>query len=195
MKWDIIPTICTNGTDALLTLRVHKFDVIFLDIKLQDESGFDVIKQILKQSKSICPIIGISSISIELLTKKIDKELFFGFIEKPIMEIKMLEMLIDCLKIKSSSIYKILVLESNNVQLAIWRGYLTQMKILDPICLLEIPKDFEKIVKDIQIIISSLAFKKMLENNYKLSKKKIIYLDKNKINSQQDFKDEIEFYT
>ena len=195
MKWNIIPTICTNGTDALLTLSVHQFDVIFLDIKLQDESGFNIVKQILKQAKSVCPIIGISSIPIDLITKKIDKDLFCGFIEKPIMEIKMLEMLIDCLNIKSSSIYKILVLESNNVQLAIWRGYLTQMKILDPVCLLEIPKDFETIVKDIQIIICSLSFKKLLESNYKLSKKKIIYLDKNKIKTQQDFKDEIEFFT
>jgi CheY-like chemotaxis protein len=189
MKWNIIPTICTNGTDAMLTLCVHKFDVIFLD-----ESEFDIIKKILKQIKYPCPIIGIIGNTVSKDQIK-NKDLFFGFIEKPLIEIKMLEILIECLNIKSSNIYKIVVLESNNVQLAIWKGYLTQMKILEPVCLLEIPNNFVELVKDIQIIIASISFKKILEMNYKLTKKKIIYLDKNKITKYVDFKEELEFHT
>jgi CheY-like chemotaxis protein len=181
MKWNIIPTICTNGEDVLLTLSAHNFDVIFLD-----ESKFNIIKKILKETNSSCPIIGIVE------SEKKDQELFFGFIEKPIIELKMLEMLIKCLNIKNSNIYKIIVLESNNVQLAIWKGYLTKMKFIEPMCLLEIPKTFSDILKDNQIIIASISFKKILETNYKLSKKIIIYLDKNEITTFNLFKEKLD---
>jgi two-component system LytT family response regulator len=44
-----VAAICQNGNEAMDAINTHKPDVVFMDIQLQRETGFDILKLFLRQ--------------------------------------------------------------------------------------------------------------------------------------------------
>jgi DNA-binding NtrC family response regulator len=55
-KRGLAVTTATNGTDAIQTLRNQDFDVVILDLKMEDMSGIEVL-QIFKKMVPDLPVI------------------------------------------------------------------------------------------------------------------------------------------
>lgn len=67
-------TTASDGTEAMTQLSEGKFDCILLDLMLPDISGFDILKSIRDDSKSV-PVIVFSNLSED---KDIDRALGLG---------------------------------------------------------------------------------------------------------------------
>ena len=79
-----------NGQDAIEFCQKHKFDIVFLDVRLSDMNGIEVCRKIRALSAKSCVIFFSGDLSIEDPTQLIRQEGAVGFIRKPfdIHEIK-----------------------------------------------------------------------------------------------------------
>ena len=69
---NIVTTECENGSEALLRLKKESFDLVILDIMMEDMDGYEVLKHIRKQYETM-PVIFLSARQEEY-----DKVLGFG---------------------------------------------------------------------------------------------------------------------
>jgi two-component system, LytTR family, response regulator len=82
--------VCRNGEEAIAAITTHKPDVVFLDIQLQRETGFDILQRLDKIDFEIIfttaysefAIKAFSYSAIDYLLKPIDIELLRKAIEK-----------------------------------------------------------------------------------------------------------------
>jgi len=80
----------TSGSDGLALFNVYEIDLIFLDIKMQDSNGLEVLQQIRQQNLEVPVLImtGYSSLSIAL--QAIEKGAT-GYLTKPVQIPKLQE--------------------------------------------------------------------------------------------------------
>lgn len=80
----------TSGSGGLVLFDAYKFDLILLDIKMQDTNGLDILQKIRQRNKEVPVFImtGYSSMSIAL--HAIEKGAT-GYLTKPVQIPKLLE--------------------------------------------------------------------------------------------------------
>lgn len=85
-----VAATCHNGNDAIIAINTHKPDVIFLDIQLQRETGFEILQRLDKIDFEIIFTTAFSEFAIkafnfsaiDYLLKPIDIELLRKAVEK-----------------------------------------------------------------------------------------------------------------
>ncbi len=95
-KMKIKSTIIKYGIDSIKLLNENKYDIIFMDIQLQDISGYELIKS-LKKIKDI-PIIAQSAHAMPSMINKALDSGFDDYLVKPIEINKLVNIVIKYLK-------------------------------------------------------------------------------------------------
>lgn len=86
---------CTNGSDAIETIKSEKPDLVFLDIEMTDSSGFDVINSLDKKEKPyVIFVSGHQSYAVDAFEVNA-----LDYIQKPITEERVMKS-IDRAKVK-----------------------------------------------------------------------------------------------
>lgn len=81
-KRNIMATKAYSGTEAIQTLRKHDFDVVVLDLKLEDMNGIEVLK-ILKKMDPEIKVIMLTGHGSEQAAIDGIKEGAFDYLTKP----------------------------------------------------------------------------------------------------------------
>ena len=88
--------IATNGKEGILRIKIGKYDVAFVDMRLPDTDGIDLMKKINKLSPSTFLILTYDKLDDNLRTKLgkfIGAGGCFHFLEKPLSEDKIIRAL------------------------------------------------------------------------------------------------------
>lgn len=100
-----------NGMEACEMAREHIPDLIFMDIKMPEMNGFEATRNIKsEESTAHIPIIALTASVVEMSGEKVDREIFDGFLEKPIKKNLVLqalaEHLVDSESANTSELYQ-----------------------------------------------------------------------------------------
>jgi|SRR5436190_8181029 len=88
--------LAQSGTEALLTAEWFGADVALLDIKMPDQSGFDVAEELRRRYGSKCPVlIAVSAYGDDANRQKADISGFHDFVVKPYNAQAVLDLLDD----------------------------------------------------------------------------------------------------
>jgi CheY-like chemotaxis protein len=91
-SWQFEIAQATNGTEAFQRLEKDKLSAILLDIKLGDEDGLELLKQIRKTNKAI-PVIVMTAYSKEYNRNHFFDQNAVAFLNKPILPSTLKEVL------------------------------------------------------------------------------------------------------
>lgn len=88
-RWEWIVDMAESGSEAKKLLNKYDYDIVFLDIRLPDISGYEIIKFIrtdLPDEKSTVPVIAMTAHSLRNEEEKCLKMGMNGFVSKPFDE-------------------------------------------------------------------------------------------------------------
>jgi|GEM_PF-542973 len=85
-----------NGVEACEMAQEHIPDLILMDIKMPEMDGFEATRKIKSmQSTARIPILALTASVVEMPGAKVDREIFDGFLEKPIKKNLVLQALAE----------------------------------------------------------------------------------------------------
>ncbi len=94
-KWGIASTFAANGTEAVECAKDNVYDLIFMDIRLPDMSGYDATEKILESVEDFrTPIVALTAEIDEMTEIKIKDAGMVGFLGKPFKPEELREVLL-----------------------------------------------------------------------------------------------------
>lgn len=84
--------VAENGRQALRALRTNRFDAVFLDLRLGNESGLDVLDQILMEEHDVAVIVFTAYSSVESAVEAMRRGAY-DYIQKPFIPEQIRQML------------------------------------------------------------------------------------------------------
>ncbi len=120
-KWGFIPIMFQNEMEALMGYKMHQFDIVFLDICMDDTNGNDLLIKLKNERQSV--FIAVSSLSIPCHSD------FFGVIQKPIEEQAIIQMSSKALNVSMFGVLHIGICVVNPIVLGNLRLHLSHLGV------------------------------------------------------------------
>jgi PAS domain S-box-containing protein len=171
-----------SGDEALEKLSKQKFDLMLLDMRMPGKDGYEVINIIRRDPKyDKMPIIAFTASAMKDQESKI-KQLFEGFLRKPVERNKLFAEMMKFIPFKKSSI---ILDESKNIQNADEK-ITNELNLMIPDLISKLEKDYFSKWENIKDEISIDLIEDFMNELKKLYKKYPVYHMKNYISAMDE---------